>query len=305
MSYLLRTIRESHPHLEENSVKTYATSVRRIEKMLGKVFTIHDLDEYLTSLKNDTLASNLLSGLIAVYGRDRYRKIRDKYTILANDKLDAQHKSKSETINWTSVKRLRSMIKRITSDLKIHNVFTKAKISRNEHRLLTAWLIFTIHIEFPWRADLPSVRLVRSRSETNERDNFYILSTGTFKFSSFKTSKSWRRRKLLPLEFKMDRKLRSKIFKYVRCSPESDFLISNYDGSRMTKSSFSNVMTGTSKRYLNLRIGVNMIRHIFISELEKKQPTLRQRREAARKSMQLSIETQLRYVRFEKKSEEN
>ena len=68
------------------------------------------------------------------------------------------------------------------------------------------------------------------------------------------------------------------------------------NGQKMTKSQHSTILTGHSYRYLGVRLGVNMLRHLILSEFERGNPTLKERKDKMKRMQQMSLETQMSYA---------
>ena len=63
----------------------------------------------------------------------------------------------------------------------------------------------------------------------------------------------------------------------------------------MSKSIHNNILLSHSHKYLGVRVGVTMLRHLILSEFEKSNPSLRERKEMMRKMQQINLETQISY----------
>ena len=55
-------------------------------------------------------------------------------------------------------------------------------------------------------------------------------------------------------------------------------------------------MLSQSYRYLGVRVGVTMLRHVVLSDFERGNPSLRERKEMMRKMQQINLETQMSYA---------
>ena len=292
---LEKLFREKKPDVSGETIRTYAHSYRRIVHHVGPNVEKRALDEYLEEL-NPVIARNLLTAVVVLKG-DGYRQIFDKYTAKAETIMGLQTKSPQQQKNWTSLRHIKRMISRMKENISVHKLFEeKTVLSRKTFRLLTAFISWMLHSEIPMRNDLPTVRLVYTTAETNAVRNFFVVSTRKLHLSQFKTASHFRKRGLLPLRFSLTKKLTNLLFLYLKKKPESDYLISNLDGSKLTKSSYHNLLTSSSYQYLGVRLGSTMFRHIVLSEFEKSRPSLRQRKEMMRKMQQLKIERQISYA---------
>ena len=148
------------------------------------------------------------------------------------------------------------------------------------------------------RNDLPSVKVIDTTADFKMGMNAYVVSKGELWMSDFKTARAFRVRGLLPVQLKLQKSLRLFIFRYLRhraTKIKSKFLICTEDGRPFSKGSFRNLMISSSEKYLGVRVGSTMLRHIVLSEFLKRNPSLAERRKMMRSMMQTSIETQLSY----------
>ena len=296
---LLKVIREKKKNITDSTVSTYAYNIARVKRALGNNFSAAQLDVYLRGLENPPLATVLLASLSAI--GLRFEKLMDEYTIKANDVLDRQRKSKTESKNWITEKDLKRMHRRMAEDVKTHRLFETGGETRSSFRALQAHIAFLILHELHFRNDLPTFKVARVLGDVETRGNWYVVSQGLFLLRNFKTKRSFQRRGIkLPLRLAISKRLKRKLRDFCSVKPESDFLFSDFSGKvQMSKSSFHTLITGASKRYLNVRLGTTQLRHLYISWFDKKSPTIVQRRTLARRMQQLSLETQLRYVRLD------
>ena len=137
--------------------------------------------------------------------------------------------------------------------------------------------------------------MVKTTRKATEKDkNYYVASTGTLVLNRFKTHRSFARRGLLPLKLDVKRTTKRVIAEYLR-NVEGDYLFS-MTGAKLTKQAHNNILIAHSHRYLGVRVGTTMLRHIVLSEFDKKNPSLKERKAQMKRMQQLSLETQMSYV---------
>ena len=294
---LTHFFRENRPELAASSIRTYVHAVLRVVKALGREFQMEELDKWLES-KSPAQARNTLTPFLmwrrASPMDTHYRSLFDKYNASAESAKLGRTTSKREADNWVTVKAIRGAIRRMGHDSKI-----LGRQSGANYRLFLAHFIFRVHDELHLRNDLPTVRIVNAPGEMDEKHkhNYYVRSQKRFYWYHFKTRRSFMRAKDWPVAHTISPSLARFISKYIRQKPESPWLICDPEGHPLSKSAFSAVMTGASKRYLGVRLGSTMLRRIYLSEFEKTGPSLRQRKAKLRRMLQTKIETQLGYVR--------
>ena len=171
---LEKLFREKKPNLSDESIRQYAHSVRRIIAHTGDeglALAGGALDTYLESI-DPVIARNLLTAVLVLKG-EPYRPIFNKYVEAAEAVTGLQTMSSVQRRNWTSLKDVRGMINRLKQDVVTHHLLEKESVlTRKMFRLLTAYVAWSIHYEFPMRNDLPSVKLVFTTSEVNRAGNF-------------------------------------------------------------------------------------------------------------------------------------
>ena len=302
VEFLTKFFQEKKPELRPRSVHTYVTAVRRIKRELGDSFTVAQLDTWLSAMK-PTQAKNYLFPLCLAIGK-HIPTLWKKYHRLATEHLDKRELTARERENWTTVSAVRRATNRMHQDIGIHNILRGPRgefTSRQHFNLLRGWMAFAIHDQFQLRNDLVSVRTVRRTAEIEQfdrrRDNFYVKATGKFHFYVFKTMRSFQKRDSWPVVLECSQALRRKIAVYLAKKPESPWFFCDRSGAQINRSQYNAIMTGTSKRYLGLRLGSTMLRHIYLSEFEATNPTLAQRLKRMRRMLQTTIRTQLRYTR--------
>ena len=85
------------------------------------------------------------------------------------------------------------------------------------------------------------------------------------------------------------------ILRYLRQRKESKYLICQPDGRPYSKAAFRNLLLNSSQKYLGVKVGSTMLRHIVLSEFLKGNPSLAERRRMGASMQQSSLETQLSY----------
>ena len=158
-------------------------------------------------------------------------------------------------------------------------------------RLLVQYLILSFHSELQWRSDLPTVRIGRHRGEK------YFFN-GKFYLNKFKTAKHYRN---LPVVHTPSRKLGKLLrqFLEVRNAQElkHDYLIFNASLKPLTKTAFYKLMMATTKRFVDKAFGVNMFRHVYVTEFLAKNPSLLEKQARMKSMMQLKVERLESYAR--------
>jgi len=293
--------RQKKPDVVDRTITTYVNTVMRIQRELGQP-TVLELEEWLDKFK-PAQARNFMTPLIILYPGDRHRKLFDKYNSRANEQLDQQRLSRSESEHWVKKATIRKMIKRLESDCNIHKVFQALTIE-SKWRMRQMFVIWSIHYVFPWRNILNNCKIAKSVSEVDDKSNWYVPREQAFYISVIKTRRVFKRHGFkLPLKHSVPSKLALLLKKHIANRRESwgeSTLFCDFNGRPLSKSAYSNLLTGATKKYLAKRVGSSLWRHIVLTEWSRlANPTLNDRRAMARKMHQVSLITQMRYVRPE------
>jgi hypothetical protein len=149
--------------LREASIKTYLVNIKKLHQRMGKegdvtsLDFLKDYDAVMRTIKDTKLSSRktaLASIVVALsaYG-DKYdavlKKYRDDmYSDAAEYKkvIEGQRKSEREDKNWTTLKRLKSVLARMKKDLQERGVFKRDELSRKEMGTLQQWVVGMIYI---------------------------------------------------------------------------------------------------------------------------------------------------------------
>ena len=301
VEFLTKFFREKKPELRPRSIHTYVTAVRRVRRELGESFTEGEFDTWLSAMKPPQ-AKNYIYPVCLVLGK-HVPALWKKYNRLAVEHLDKRELTARERENWTTVAALRRAVNRMHQDIQIHKVLRGARgqfASRQHYNLLRGWIAFSIHDQFQLRNDAASVRVLRTTQEISDhRANFYIKATGKFHFYVFKTMRAFQKRGDWPVVLEASKALRRKLALYLAKKPESPWLFCDLHGDPISRAQYNTILTGASKRYLGIRLGSTMLRHIYLSEFEAGAPTLQQRVKRMRRMLQTTVRTQLRYTRDE------
>ena len=291
-------LRERKPNLSDYTYRTYNTSLKRLKKVAPN-FEIDLVADYVHKLDNPIRARNLLTPLLILYD-GRYRELFNELRDDAEELLSNQKPSERQTANITTSKHIKRMLRRMREDANTHKLLSRRfkLLSMPHKRLLVAYVSFSLLMDVTMRSDLNSIRVVATSSEAAEEDtkNYFVKSTSTLWLNRFKTYKSFKRREMLPLKLEVKPATAKLLRKYIRQQEDGEYLFSLYGGQKLTKQAHNNILTSFSHKYLGIKIGTTMLRHIVLSEFDKTNPTLAARKKKMRAMQQLSIETQMRYA---------
>jgi len=294
---LEKQFKKLRPHLKPNSLKTYASTIRRLKK-IDEHLDYRPISTFLKSLPV-TNAVTLLTPLIVLEGRTRFGRLYDSLVEDADKMRGQQRLTTTELNNWTSSLEIKKGIKRAKFEVSKLKIFENPReLKSHEFQILQHLLIMTFYSEFHFRSDLVSIKLGRHKGE-----NYY--SNGQVFLNQFKTDKQFARRGLLPLIYQPSRSLKALLtrFIYIRSLQpkiKTKYLIVNKMFKPISRNTFYKYMSSIMFKYVGVRIGTSMLRHIYLTEFLSKNPSLKERKKMMYGMQQLSLETQLSYERIYK-----
>ena len=297
-----RTLQRLQKNINQKDIELFLTNweqvLSKIKNGYKKPYQLNLLSAYIVALDayNQNLPSiDMKEGLVQI------RKYQMKIKLELDETKYNQSKSEKEEENWVSFEKLHQSIK--TNLKPVNKIIKRAdEYSMKEAKIIMNWVISVL---YTGSKENPPVRLdynnmiVKTKEEYAEdhedNQNYLVIHsvrTKYFIFAEYKTSKSYGKKsiKLAPELNKMINKwmqLKNKIK-----GIDSNYLLFNNKGGPVGESSMSNYINdafvSTGKH-----ITLNLIRHIFITDVANKLP-LKQRKEIAEK-MHHSLEMSLVY----------
>ena len=286
-------IRQNKPDIVDSTVAYYTSAIRRLRAVAPELS--HNLvSQYLDGIK-PTAALPLVSALVAYQG-DRWKPLHTVYRKAADALRDTQGLSEREALLWVDAKYVRAAIRRMKQDVALHRLVERGRgLVRWEHNLLMGYIALTIHNIFHLRNDLPSVKIVSARSDA--KTNSYVLSSSSLILFDFKTKRAFSVRSEIPVVLTFPRRVAKVLFRFAAKRVGEHLLYKRDGGGAYDKSSFRSLVTGVCKRYMGVRLGTTMLRHIYLTEFLSTNPSLLRRKRKMYEMQQVSLITQFRYDR--------
>jgi len=291
---LEKQFKKLRPNLKPNSIKTYVSTIKRLQK-IDEHLDYRPISNYLKSLPV-TNAVGLLTALIVLEGRTRFGRLYDSLIEDADKMRGAQRLTKTELNNWTSSLDIKKGINRIKFEVSKHKLLSNPrKLKSGEFQILQHLVVLSFYSEFHFRSDLVSIKIGKHVGE-----NYF--HNGEIVLNKFKTDKQFRRRGLLPLKYSPSRGLKVLLAKFVHIrslQPEitHKYLICNKMWRPINRNTFYKYMSNLTFKYIGVRAGTSMLRHVYITEFMAKDPSLQERKKMLKNMQQLSLETQESYRR--------
>jgi len=277
-------VRDKRPTASENTLKTYTSMLFSVAKNLA-LDRINDyttqrerIMKYVESVPSGQTAKTILSALFVVTGEKEYRDAM----IARAEKVKNDYKEQK-----TNPERLKNLP--TLDEIKAKYDTYKAKIQA-PRSAMDDWVEFFICAVccgklMPPRRNLDWTEM-KIRNADKKRDNY--MDATHFVFNIFKTAKfksEEERRVPIPEE------LRPFLNKWKKINAESDYLLCNTStGAPLTTSQ----MTKRVQKIFGKKVGVDVIRSIYLSNLYKGLPKLTELEETAQQ-MGHTVSSALQY----------
>lgn len=305
-------------NIKPNSLKAYLISLQKTHDFIEGKGELEDLNflkneeevvEKLQDLKLST-QKNYLSAIIVALDAmndegdyddelEYYRGYLAELQKQHQEEQEKQQKTKSQDENWVSMKQLRKVMNNYKADIMERELLTKDGLTRKQFDLVQKWVVANLFLSDenpPTRLDYAPMRVISENDfnklsdEDKEDNNYLVLKSRNkkyFHFGEYKTAKKYGAN-VIPV----GKKLNSVLNIWLRINP-TDSLLLNSQGKPQTANGLGKYITKVFEP-TGKKIGVNMLRHIFITE--KFEPQLEEKQEVAKK-MGHSVGTQELYAK--------
>lgn len=287
-------IRELKPKLSESSLRSYKSILRTLFKALrgldefDPLYLIRDTESVLRLLHPMTINSRKtkLSALVVLcqaFGEDcsLYRDLMNKdiETVKKEELLQKRTEKQDENwLSWSKIIDLRETLRKETLPL-----WGKEPLSPGDLAKLMDFVIISLYTYIPPRRllDWTEFKLV------NYDDTVNYMTSREFVFNTYKTMKTYGRQtvEIPPSLMTILKKWRK------TASARSEWLLFDTKGGKLSGAGLNQRLN----KIFGRKLSVNMMRHIFISEVVLKDaPKLSEMEEVA-EEMGHSVATQARY----------
>lgn len=290
--------------ISKSSQMTYNYSLKRLIKLTNSqdLKVINTPDQVIEAIKDVVIKSQqtiytAIINYIKVHDPDNlelltiYRDLasdiqRQLSIIKYNQKMEP-----SKVKNLITLKDLKNISKRISSQIKYLNETDRCYIKLFQHKLIIT-LYMTIHA----RLDFADMEIISKDDYDKLSDmdiskiNYLIVNKNKylFQFNKFKNVRSFGNVSIVP-NISIVRLLN----KWLKINTTKYFLIT-LSFEQMTRNNLSSQIKQIFKRYLNLdKAGLNSMRHGMISDECKKQPSLKETHNKATSYFHSNYEHQL------------
>ncbi len=305
-------------NIKPNSLRAYLISLQKIHDFINGDSEFKNLNflknenkvvEKLQSLKISTQKNYLAAiivGLDAMNDNDDYeeeltyyRGYLDELNKISKKYAEQQEKTEKQEKNWVSMKELRKVMNKYKNDIIERELLTKQELTSKQFDLVQKWVVANLFLDDenpPTRLDYAPMKIIEYRDyiklddEEMAENNYLVLKSRNkkfFHFGEYKTSKKYGE-----TQIPVGKKLNSVLNIWLRVNPTDDLLL-NSRGQAQSANGLGKYITKVFEP-TGKKLGVNMLRHIFISE--KFTPQLNEKQEIAKK-MGHSVDMQELYAK--------
>jgi ribosomal protein L14E/L6E/L27E len=269
--------------ITESSLKLYLANLKRLNggEVPKNLIFLKDVEKVLEKIKDykpNTRRSYLISIVSLLKDEPKQKKLYEKYYALLdeyNKDLKTQNtKSDTQKENWISQEQVKEIYNTLTE--RVSPFFTQKKISKTEYETLLSWVVLSLYVLQPPRRNIDYLMMVLTNKYTpvkeGEQDtkNYLDLPENRFHYLNYKTKGTYKEQTAdVPPELMMV------IARYLVFHPlakglkkktgQIPFLV-DYEGQPLTN---SNAITRILNKIFGKRIGVSMLRNIYLTDKYK------------------------------------
>jgi len=265
--------------IEEKSSKL---DLRKQKRIINIIIVL------ITATKNNNFKSRL----------DQLRIILKDINLRLLDDEAKNEKTEKQRDNWLSVESYDKIVARLKNEVK---EIIKWKLTDKKNRnIIQHYLILKFYRTHHLRTDLADLKIISnksfkhlSKSEQTEK-NYLVLDKRAryIILNDYKTKKQYKQ-----IKIELDKEI-AKLMRQLIKLHDSEYLLVNLKGNRLTKTTFSTYFRRFMKQLTGKSVGVSLLRHIFITEKTKNMTTYSERMTLA-KSMLHSVNQQMLYNKLD------
>jgi hypothetical protein len=258
---LINKIKENRKNLNDNSIKTYISSLMSINKKMDGEKTLEWYDKNAKNIiefldkgnSNSKTSKTVLSSIFVLTGN---KEIHDKMISLSNE-VNEEYKTNKKTDkqqdNWIPSDKIKD----------IHKDYYNKTIKILKQRIITKYdteiVIKYLLLGFLSGSILPPRRsldyaLLKIKNYDEDVDNYY--KKGVCYFNNYKTKNVYGKQTMV-----VPKELDDVIKKFNKINP-TDFMLFSTNGQPLTSSQITRILNDI----FNMNVSTSMLRHIFLSD---------------------------------------
>jgi hypothetical protein len=256
---LINKIKENRKNLNDNSIKTYISSLMSINKKMDGEKTLEWYDKNAKNIiefldkGNKKTSKTILS---AIYILNSNKEIHDKMISLSNE-VNEEYKTNKKTDkqqdNWIPSDKIKDIYKDYYD--KTIKILKQRIITKYDTEIVIKYLLLGFlsgSILAPRRS--LDYALLKIKNYDEDVDNYY--KKGVCYFNNYKTKNVYGKQTMV-----VPKELDDVIKKFNKINP-TDFMLFSTNGQPLTSSQITRILNDI----FNMNVSTSMLRHIFLSD---------------------------------------
>ena len=271
-------IKKEKPNIRDITLDSYLKYLINLHKDIfnSKEFTsfnwLNNYDKVMDSIKEKSYLTqrNILNAVIVALNAgkgkteviDKYSNLRDNFNKQYLENV-ANGKNKKQDDNMISRKELDEYINTYEKIIKVKKCRSNKNMTPKELKEFQMFVILKFYQKYPLRADLATFKFINSEDEKEDGENYYLWNKGIILMNTYKTSKKYGN-----YTINLDKDINA-LFKCLikkKTNKNNNYLITKINGEPMSKKEFSNLVIQFFKTNFNKRIGVTLLRKIYLQK---------------------------------------
>jgi len=275
---LFKQIQKEKPNVRKITIQSYLKYLINLHndiyntKDFSNLKWLKKYSDIMDSIKNKSYLTqrNILNAVIVGLHSEKadediiekYSKLRDNFNKMYIEKTK-NGMSEKEQKNIISRKELDDFIKQFESIIKIKKCRSNKNMNEKELHEFQMYIILKFYQKYPLRSDLCTFKFIKDSDAMKQGENYYLWNKGEIIMNEYKTSNKYGKYTIT-----LDNDINS-LFKCLikkKIIKNNNFLITKKTGEPYTKQEFSNLIVKFFEVRLNKRIGVTLLRKIYLQK---------------------------------------
>lgn len=308
-------------NVKESTLNAYVFNLSKLSKMIHGDEIVKSLDflkdkkkveEVLDEKKLSTRKTYYAAIIVGIMAMDHkfdkdllteYRNEMEEMADVHNKEMKEQKLSSTQEDNWTTLEKLREVVKGYKTELTAKGVFRKENkddLTKKEMELLQKWVVGSLYVAEddnpPLRLEYGDMKVIswadynKMEQSEREKDNYLVVrsrNNKAFSLGDYKTKGKYGI-KIIPV----GKKLNSVLNVWLKYHDGKEGLLLNGKGGIMTRNGLTKFLNKVFEPTGKKNISASMLRHIYLTE---KFPAINDEREEVADKMGHSVAQQVEY----------
>ena len=274
MDLLESQLQQLKPTAKPITLQRYIQNIKK----LNKVFDNDELTylsrpdfifEYLNTKAENTQKGILNAIIVCIQAMNKYTDKLPEY-IERRDELNKKYfenksnneKNDIEEKNIITTNDINNLLDELNDKIVKEKLRTKKFINDNEKTLLTEYLLIYLYSKYPLRNEFAMLNVINGKDKIKNDKNYLQMMNKKARLilNNYKTNKEYGQ-KVIDLDNDDFKLLKN----YLKRNQDKQYLLYNKNGTPMSRNQMSHFLIKTFEKYLNKRIGTQMLRKIYLS----------------------------------------